>query len=309
MDADRGDRRPRFSVVICTYNRAPVLFGAMRSVLDQEGDNFELVVVDDGSTDDTGERVAALGDPRVVYVKRENGGLSAARNTGAHAATGDYLAFLDDDDRLLPGWLAGVTQATVTQGYTVVSWGAECVGPDGRALPPFRPAPLGDAFEGYDGLIRAGTFALTRDAYFAAGGFTEGLTANHQTEFALRLFPLCRAEGWKVGAIDELLVQLVLAAPEDRPRNQPDRLMASALYLVEHHGDQLARSPDTLADYLAVAGVSAARVQRYADARKYLGRACRVARDPKRKGRNALRVAIATVPPVARRVWRSEQFQ
>ncbi len=242
-------------------------------------------------------------------MKRENGGLSAARNTGTARATGDFLAFLDDDDRLLPAWLSSVTRAVVANGYTVVSWAAECVDPDGRPLPPFKPHPLGDTFEGFEGLIRAGTFAVTREAYFAAGGFTEGLTANHQTEFALRVFPICRAEGWKVGVIDAPLVQLVLAAPEDRPRNQPERLMASAVYLVEHHGEQLARSPDTLADYLAVAGVAAARAQRYPDARRYLGRAFRTAHDPRRKGRNALRVVIATVPPVARRVWRSEQFQ
>ncbi len=60
MDADRGESRPRFSVVICTYNRGPVLVGAMRSVLDQQDGDLELVVVDDGSTDDTAERVAAI---------------------------------------------------------------------------------------------------------------------------------------------------------------------------------------------------------------------------------------------------------
>ena len=98
---------------------------------------------------------------------------------------------------------------------------------------------------------------MTREAFYQAGGFTEGLTANHQTEFALRVFPICRAEGWKVGAIDVPLVHLVLAAPADRPRNNPERLMASAVYLVEHHGEQLTRSPDTLADYLTVAGVAA----------------------------------------------------
>ncbi len=299
----------RFSVVICTYNRGPVLVGAMQSVLAQDGEGLELVVVDDGSTDDTEARVTALDDPRVRYVKRENGGLSAARNTGAEHASGDYLAFLDDDDRLLPDWLARVTDVTAGEHYTLVSWAAECIDPQGHALPPFRVGPLGDAFEGYSGLIRAGTFAVTRDAYLAAGGFTEGLTANHQTEFALRLFPLCRANGWRVGAIEEPLVQIVLSEPKDRPRNRPDRLMASAVYLVEHHGDQLARSPDTFADYLAVAGVSAARAEQYSDARRYLGRATRVAHDPRRRAKNALRYVIAIAPPVARRVWRSEQYR
>jgi glycosyltransferase involved in cell wall biosynthesis len=309
MDADRGSRTPRFSVVICTYNRASTLAGAMKSVLDQEGDNFELVVVDDGSTDDTGAQVASFADRRVSYVRRANGGLSAARNTGAEFASGDYLAFLDDDDRFLPGWLAPVTSAVVDEGCTVVSWAAECVDTDGRPLPPLLPCPLGDAFEGYDGLIQAGTFAVTRDAYFAAGGFTEGLTANHQTDFALRLFPLCRANGWKVGVIHHALVRIVLARPQDRPRNQPDRLMASAVHLIDNYEAQLERSPETLADYLAIAGVSAARARRYAEARPYLVRAFKVSKDPRRKCRHAVRVVVASVPPVARRVWRSDAIR
>jgi glycosyltransferase involved in cell wall biosynthesis len=296
------------SVVICTYNRGPVLVGAMESALSQLGGDLELVVVDDGSTDDTATRVAAVRDPRVRYVKRENGGLSAARNTGAEHASGDYLTFLDDDDRLLPGWLARVTDVISRDGDVFLSWAAEYVDPEGHELPGLRVAPLGDAFEGYSGLIRAGTFAVARDAYFETGGFTEGLTANHQTEFALRLFPLCRARGWTVGAIAEPLVRIVLADAKDRPRNRPERLMASAVYLVEHHGEQLARSPDTFADYLGVAGVAAARAERYSDARRYLGRAARVARDPRRRAKHALRYAIASAPPVARRVWRTEGY-
>jgi glycosyltransferase involved in cell wall biosynthesis len=268
-----------------------------------------LVVVDDGSTDDTAERVRRIPDPRLTYVKRENGGLSAARNTGARTASGDYLAFLDDDDLLLPGWLHAVRRSLTEDQCVLTSWAAEVVDPSGRLLEVLRPGPMGAAFEDYEALIRAGTFAVSRDAYFAVGGFTEGLRANQQTDFALRLFPRCRAEGWKVGVIDEPLVRIVRSASEDRSRNRPEWLMASAVYLVEHHGEQLARSPDTLADYFAVAGVAAARAQRYSDARRYLGRALWAARDPRRNGRNAMRVMIAMVPPVARRVWRSDRFQ
>jgi glycosyltransferase involved in cell wall biosynthesis len=73
---------PQFSVVICTHNRASLLPRSIRSVLDQTFRNFEVVVVDDGSSDHTTEVVAEITDPRVRYVCRDNGGLSAARNTG-----------------------------------------------------------------------------------------------------------------------------------------------------------------------------------------------------------------------------------
>ncbi len=93
---------PKVSVVIPTYNRAHVLGEAMQSVLDQTFDGFELIVVDDGSTDNTKEVVASFGDPRIKYIYQENRGASAAYNTGILASRGEYIAFLDSDDIWLP---------------------------------------------------------------------------------------------------------------------------------------------------------------------------------------------------------------
>src|SRR6478736_3287941 len=92
----------RFSVVIPTYNRASTLPRAIRSVLEQTYADVELVIVDDGSTDDTAEVVGAFADARITYLRQTNRGVSAARNAGAAAATGDFIVFLDSDDQLLP---------------------------------------------------------------------------------------------------------------------------------------------------------------------------------------------------------------
>ena len=96
---------PLVSAAIITYNRAHYLDGAIASVLDQTFDDFELIVVDDGSTDDTERVVARYGD-RVRYVRREHGGKAAARNAAAELAAGDYLAFCDSDDMWYPDRLA-----------------------------------------------------------------------------------------------------------------------------------------------------------------------------------------------------------
>src|SRR6476469_4649599 len=85
----------RFSVVIPTYNRAATLPREIRSALDQTYTDVEVVVVDDGSTDDTAAVVRGLGDRRITYLPQPNRGVSAARNTGAAAATGEFIVFLD----------------------------------------------------------------------------------------------------------------------------------------------------------------------------------------------------------------------
>jgi glycosyltransferase involved in cell wall biosynthesis len=93
---------PLISVIIPTYNRAQQMFGAIDSVLGQTYKNLELIVVNDGSKDNTAEELAKIDDHRVFPVSKHNQGLSEARNTGASFARGKYLAFLDDDDIWLP---------------------------------------------------------------------------------------------------------------------------------------------------------------------------------------------------------------
>lgn len=95
------------TVIIPTYNRSATLLRAVKSALNQKGAGFELLVVDDGSTDDTAEKLgAALSSPLIRYLRKPNGGPSQARNFGIAQARGDFVAFLDSDDEWLPGKLA-----------------------------------------------------------------------------------------------------------------------------------------------------------------------------------------------------------
>ncbi len=96
---------PLVSVIIPTYNRSWILKEAIDSVLAQEFKNFELIVVDDGSTDKT-QDIFSRYKEKVIFYKQSNKGVSAARNKGISLASGEYLAFLDSDDLWLPNKLA-----------------------------------------------------------------------------------------------------------------------------------------------------------------------------------------------------------
>lgn len=93
---------PAVSVIVPTFNRAQLVTKAVRSVLEQTFDDLELLVVDDGSTDNTLEILQVIGDPRLQRIAQTNKGPAAARNAGLKACRGRYLAFLDSDDLFTP---------------------------------------------------------------------------------------------------------------------------------------------------------------------------------------------------------------
>lgn len=116
---------PTISVVIPTYNRAGMVGAAIQSVLEQTYSDWELIVVDDGSQDNTAEVVAGYADSRIRYIYQENRKLPGARNTGIQASQGDYVAFLDSDDLFLPDKLrlqATILATKVDVGLVASGW-------------------------------------------------------------------------------------------------------------------------------------------------------------------------------------------
>lgn len=101
-----SEHLPKVSVIIPTYNRARFVCKAVQSALDQSYGNLEVLIVDDGSTDDTRSVIEAqYNDSRVFYIYQENRGQNGARNTALERATGDLICFLDSDNWWLPGKL------------------------------------------------------------------------------------------------------------------------------------------------------------------------------------------------------------
>ena len=110
---------PLFSIVIPTYNRAKLLRKAIQSVLDQKNHDWELIVVDDGSTDNTKEIISLINDRRIHYFYQNNKERSAARNVGIRKSIGQYICFLDDDDYFLPNHLTAFEYRIIQEKYPV----------------------------------------------------------------------------------------------------------------------------------------------------------------------------------------------
>ena len=98
--------KPKFSIIIPTYNRAHTLMRAVRGVLSQSYPNWELIIIDDGSTDSTKEVVGEVQDSRVQYYHQENKMVAAARNHGIRVSAGEYICFLDSDDEIFADYLS-----------------------------------------------------------------------------------------------------------------------------------------------------------------------------------------------------------
>jgi glycosyltransferase involved in cell wall biosynthesis len=100
---------PAATIIIPLYNKRSYIGRALDSVLHQSFQDFEIIVVDDGSTDNGAEVVKSYDDPRIRLIRQENKGVSVARNTGADRATADFIAFLDADDEWMPRQLETVS--------------------------------------------------------------------------------------------------------------------------------------------------------------------------------------------------------
>jgi glycosyltransferase involved in cell wall biosynthesis len=183
---------PDVSVVIPTHNRRRLLGQAVRSALGQVGVEVEVVVVDDGSSDGTGDAVASLGDDRVRLIQhRRPLGVAAARNAGAGAARGAWVALLDDDDLWAPDKLKRQLKAASAAEAGWVYAGVVEIDAEGRLLGGGAPPSPKELLAGLRrrNLMPAGSsnVAVRSDLLSATGGFDPRLRHLADWDLWLRL--------------------------------------------------------------------------------------------------------------------------
>src|ERR1700688_4006588 len=169
----------RVSAVIAVYNGARTIDRAIESALEQEFSGCELIVVDDGSTDSTVERLKQWGD-KIRVLRQANSGPSAARNTGARIATGEYIAFLDADDAWTPAKLSRTVAALDAEPEAVLAYSNFTpVDDSGREIRERLFEDNNDHAPSMEELltrwwpILTSTVVMRRDTFERCGGFSE----------------------------------------------------------------------------------------------------------------------------------------
>ncbi len=199
---------PRVSILIPAYNRANYLPETLASALAQTFTDFEIIVVDDGSTDNTAQVVRAIADPRVQYIYQANRGVSAALNTAWRAARGEFIAMLGSDDVFLPHQVATLLpdlERDPARGFTYAR--AQGMDAQGKPLPQilgaspkFAGRPLVSLL--YGDCVCSVACLMRRSALARVGGFDETLVANEDWDLWIRL-----AEQFDFTFRDEILAR------------------------------------------------------------------------------------------------------
>jgi glycosyltransferase involved in cell wall biosynthesis len=233
---------PRISVVIPAFNRQKAVGRAIESVLGQTCQDFEIVVVDDGSTDATVSAVAAFDDPRINLIRHDrNRGGSAARNTGIRAGVAPYVAFLDSDDEWLPTKLERQLEVFERSDdlLGLVYTGADRVFPDGsisRYIPRLQvDLPRALLIANVIGETSLGM--VRRNALEAIGGFDESLPSCQDLDLWQRI-----SERFRVVAVPEVLVRIANGNDSGRITTNVRRAMSGReLYCRKHREKMIQR--------------------------------------------------------------------
>ena len=211
------------SAVICTHNREDYLGAAIDSLLAQDFSNYEVIVVDNASSDSTKQVVESrLPHPRIQYIYEPVTGLSVARNTGAKAAKGEIIAYLDDDAVASTGWLSCLWQAYQNNPQLAIAGGkVTLIFPPGKTSPPWLSADLASNLGAYDlgdemvyitnpGMTPRGlNYSIRRTFLEQIGGFDVNLGRvgkNLLSNEELQMTQLALEQQWQVAYLPQALV-------------------------------------------------------------------------------------------------------
>ncbi|GAA5026470.1 glycosyl transferase [Marivirga lumbricoides] len=252
------------SIIIPTYNRAHLISRAVDSVVNQTFKKWELIIVDDGSTDNTKEIIQPfLSDNRIKLIEKENTGAAHSRNIGVEKSNFEWLTFLDSDDEAKDNWLFEVTQLIQRTDAQLISCGCEKYNHHGELVEKKLPNKNTNLFgEVRYKMTNGGVFFLRKEDFLKIGGFDKDLKSGQHTELSFRLIPLLQKRNASIIALEDCLIKVHMHKGE-RIRTNPKMKYEGAFYSLTKHKAFFSERPKAKAKYEAIVGVNAFKLKLY----------------------------------------------
>lgn len=286
---------PFFSVIMPVYNRDAIVHRAIEAVLAQKFPDFELIIVDDGSTDQTRELCERFStDPRVEYIQQVNQGVCKARNAGAQKSKGRYLVFLDSDDTVTTNWLFDYKLKIEATKATLIFCALTVIDSKGgsKTIEPQSMKANKYTFSIYI----PGSFVLERNLFFQSGMYEPVLKYGENTELSFRICALQPDIAYVNHA------NLIYEASLDGGSKNWKNKLESNLYIIEKHALLFKKEKKMKQLYLGVAGVAAVHCGKSQLARRLFWRSL-FADKPRLKP--LLRLLISCLPIGKKQFWRA----
>lgn len=223
------------SIITPTYNRALLVQQTIQSIMKQRYTNWELILVDDGSTDNTEKAIQPyLADSRIRYVKKHNSGQADSLNEGAKLAQGDFITFLDSDDEAYPNWLE-VAAENISDTTGILCVGAMRKFPDGclikEGMGTYRF--FGKTFHLK---FTCGSLFIKREIFNGIKGYDASLRSNIQTDLGYRLLAWLQGSALQAVVVEAYLVQINVHEGERIRTNWNRRREGGIQFIKKHYG-------------------------------------------------------------------------
>jgi glycosyltransferase involved in cell wall biosynthesis len=241
---------PLFSIIIPVFNRASMVSSTIDSVLIQDCKDFEIILIDDGSSDKIENTISNyITNDRLIFHAQTNSGVSAARNKGASLSTGDYLVFLDSDDHVTQNWLSDFEKIIKIQNPDIIYCGINRI-KDNILVEYTSPRdPYKDAKS--FGNVIPGSFCIKSSFFNNIGGYDDRLAYGENTELGFRI----KMRIPSVEFIDS--PNLLYSLLENSHGKNSINKMNGLIYTINKHPQIFLENKEMKRKYLSIAGVAA----------------------------------------------------
>ena len=260
----------KFTIITPTFNREDMLQTTIKSVQAQTFTDWEMIIIDDGSTDNTEQIVKELflKDERIKYFKKPNTGQADSLNVGASKASGEFLTFLDSDDEAYPNWLE-VVNKNIKADTSVLCIAAMRKMMNGKMVKEHMCR-----WKFFGEMVRykftCGSLFLKKHILFDIGGYDPKMRCNIQTDLGYRLLAYLKTTNQKIVAVDEYLVQINL---HDGPRirtNWEKRRDGTKQFLSKHYDFIAENMPGDIISSYAIIAFSNYKLRKRKESLQYL---------------------------------------